>query len=502
MDKILEKNQLKKTGIFKLCSTLDKHEMSKCLVFLCEFTSASKKCRGLFEEIYKYYKKSKYDWSRVNTDISTLNKKLFGKEEDNNASRVLRSELYRNLKRYCSFLNFQRQEKTLGDSNFLDYLAHKKVDDLFFKEYNKVDKNLENKISTNGSYVNYQSYKSYLDFVSKEQSKNNKLDYSINYRNFYNYSIIQKIQNYCFILNHHLIKKQEIPPEIEKEVTSLFHQAKQIPNIKIIAEIYETASLMLKNSKCHYNKLKELLKNTDISKDDKKLLYIFMHNFCVGSNDSDLKNESRINYLKRFDDGLLHVGEYILLMTAKALCTTVLTLTKSLDESIKMNRNDAAQKIKEIVQQMPPKHRESTEYFHLAILDYYFEDYESACKKLKNSPKYANAFFDFDARTVLQRCYYFLDDIDEFIRGISNFQAALRNEANLAENHKIEYLNFTSAINILQKANNVIDKMEKEKLLQKLDEFLQEHPVKVLAWFKKQIELIQSPSCHSQLVRR
>ena len=502
MTKILEKNQLKKTGIFKLCSTLDKHEMAKCLMFLSEFTSASKKCRILFEEIHKHYKKSKYDWNRVNTAISALNKKLFGKEEDNNASRVLRSELYKNLKRYCIFLSFQRQEKYLGDPFFLDYLANRKVDDLFFKEYNKVDRTLESQISTDNIYLNYQSYKSYLELVSKDQSKKNKSDYNLHYQNFSNYSIVQKIQNYCFLLNHHLIGEQEIHPEIERETALIFSQAKKIPTIKTIAEIYETASLMLKNDKPAYLKLKKNLIDigNDISKKDKQKLYLFMYNFCVISDDPMLINEFRLNHLKQFDEGLLHDGEYIILMTAKSLCTTVLILTKSSDESIRMNKDDAEQKIKEIIKQMPPEHRESTEYFHLAILDYYFGDYETACEKLKHNPKYANIFFDFDARVTLQRCYYFMEDLDEFDRGIGNFQAVLRNAIDLAENHKKEYLNFTSAINILQKANNVIDKMEKEKLLQKLDTFLQEHPVKVSAWFKGQIELLRQPR-YAQIYR-
>ena len=493
MNKMLKKRELKKTDIFKLCTTLDKQEMTKCLVFLNEFTNAGKKCRILFEEILKCYKKTKYNWKAVNMTISSLNKKLFGKEEDGTAARVLRSELYKNLKKYCSFLNFQKQEQNLEDANFLDYLADRKTDDLFFKEYNKVDKSLNNKTGIDSIQINYLSYSFYLDLVSKDQSKKNKLDYNLHYQKFSNYCIVQKIQNYCFVLNHHLIEQQEVYLEIEKEAELLFSQAKQIPSIKTIAEIYETASLMLKNDKSAYLKLKETLINigNNISKKDKQELYLFMYNYCVISDDPMLLNEFRINHLKQFDEGLLHDGEYIILMTAKSLCTTVLVLTRSSNESISMNKNEAEQKIKEIILQMPPKHRKSTEYFHLAILDYYFEDYENACKKLKQSPKYANAFFDFDARVTLQRCHYFSKNIDEFDRGIGNFQAALRNDTDLADKHKKEYLNFTRAINILQKANNVIDKMEKEKLLQKLEKFLQEHPVKVLVWFREQIELLR-----------
>ena len=458
MTELLGKNQLKKTDVFKLCSTLDKHEMSKCLVFLSEFTNATKKCRILFEEIYKHYKKHKYDWNNVNIAISSLNKKLFGKAEDNNVVRVLRSELYKNLKKYCSFLNFQKQDQNLVKLNFLDYLADRKADDLFFKEHNKIDKYQKSRVGTNCLYIQYRSHLSLIVLTSKDQSKKNTIDFNLNYQNFSNYNLVKQIQNYCFILNHHLIGKQEVDPEIEKEATLLFHQAKQIPNIKAIAEIYETASLMLKNDKSAYVTLKKSLKNLEnsILKKDKQQLYLLMYNFCIRSKDPELLNEARINYLIQFDEGLLHDGKYIILMTAKLLCTTILALTKSSDESTKISKDEAEQKIKEIILQMPPKHRESTEYFHLAILDYYFEDYENTCKKLKQSPKYANAFFDFDARVTLQRCHYFLKNIDEFDRGINNFQAALRNDTDLADKHKKEYLNFTRAINILQKANNVI----------------------------------------------
>ena len=504
MSKMLEKKELKKTDVFKVCCTFDKQEATKCLLFLAEFTSASKKCRMLFEEIYKHYKKNNFDWNSVNITISSLNKKFFGSEEDSNAARVLRSELYKNLKKYCSFLNFQKKQKCLESVNFLDYLADKKEADVFIKEYNKVQKNIKIKKNTKTETeifkigidylnTNYLSYKSFLELTVNDQSKKNKLDYNLHYENFSRFSILQKIQNYCLILNYYLIKKQKINKNIENEIESLFLKAKKIPSIKLIAEVYETASLMLKNDKVQYKKLKEILLTEDknISKNDKQTLYIFMYNFCVGSNDPTLIDESRINRLRQFDEGLLHDDEYIKLMNAKSLCTIILNLTKSSDETIKITKAEAELKIKNVIKEMHPEHRVSTEYFHLATLDFFFNDYASAVKKLKKSPKYANAFFDFDARTILQRCYYFLNDIDEFDKGIKNFQSALRNDRDLAKKHKTEYLNFTSAIQILHNAKLVHDKNDKKKLLEKLEGFLQKKPVKVMNWFNTQIQALE-----------
>jgi len=487
---MLGKNELKKTDIFKLCRSLDKQEATKCLVFLTEFTNATKKCRILYEEIYKLYKCKKCNWENVNISLSDLNQKIFGKAGDNNAARVLRSELYKNLKRYCNFLEFQKKERLNECSKFLEYLSARKEDDLFFKEFAKIEKSQENKIGIDFTHVKYKNYQAYLELVLKDQSKKNQLDYNLNYQNFYNYAIIQKVQNYCLALNHHLIKNQKVTPEIEKEVELLFEISKQIPSIKKLVEIYETASLMMKNSEYHYTKLKEYLNDLEnnISKNDKKFLYVFMHNFCIRSNNPNLKNETRINHLNQFEQGLLHDGEYISLMNAKVLCTTILNLTNIPSESAKLSKEAAIEKIKLVVKEMPPKHRKSTEYFHLAILDYYFKDYKAASEKLKDSPKYANAFFDFDARMVLQRCYYFMEDIDEFNKGIRNFQSALKNDRDLSEKHKTEYFNFTKAIQILQNAKLIFDKNDKKKLLEKLEVFLQEHPVKVLNWFNGQIQ--------------
>ena len=497
MNKILKKNQLKKTDIFKLCSTFDKKEASKCSIFLAEFTTASKRCRMLYDEIYKYYKKAKYNWNKVDVSISIINKKLTGTSKDNNSSRVLRSELYKNLIKYCSWIELQRKEKGRESMLFLDYLANKKSDELFFKKYNKLEKALRTddklKLGADFSFQKYQSYNTFLELIAKDQSKKNQMDYNLNYQNFVNYSILQKIQNYSLILNHNLIKRQEVNIEVESLVDKLFEEGKTIPDIQSSVELYQTACLMLKNDSSQYYKLKFLLDNRqiEISKTDLQILYTFMHNFCVNSKDPKLLDESRINLLKRFDEGFLHDGEYIKLMNAKALCTTILNLTRSLDIKVKIAKDDAELKIKEVINKMSPEHRESTEYFHLAVLDFYFGDYINASKKLKDSPKYANAFFDFDARTILQRCYYSTENIDDFGKSINSFQSALRNDRDLSDKHKKEYLNFTRAISILQKANNVIDKMEKEKLLQKLDDFLQEHPVKVLAWFREQIELLR-----------
>ena len=489
-----EKNQFGKTDLFKLCSVLDKREAGKCLTYLIEFTSASKKCCRLYEEIFRHYKKAKFHWDQINISISDINKLLFSKPDETNTTRALRSELYKNLKLYCQFIEHQRVIKENSDKSILlDFLANRKADELFDKEYSKINKVLATKIGLNNIQLSYKFYRSYLTLIAKDQIKKSKSDYNKHYKNFSNFCIIQKIQQYCLILNHIPIAQLHLDEDIEKEIQYIFTKAKNIQEIKFLAKLYEAASLMLKNDLSNYHLLKELLEKhkEEIETSDKRFLYAFIQNFCVRSNDAYLMNEFGINHLSQFKQGLLHDGEYITLMNAKVLCTAILNLTKSSDHSIKMNKPEAEQKIKEVIKEMPPKHRKSTEYFHLAVLDYYFEDYNNTCEKLKQSPKYANAFFDFDARMVLQRCYYFLEDIDEFDKGIKNFQAALRNETDLSDEHKKAYLNFTSAINILHKANIVIDKMEKEKLLQKLDDFLQEQPVKLLAWFKEQAQLLR-----------
>ena len=504
MSKMLEKNNFKKTDVFKVCCTFDKQEAAKCLIFLTEFTSASKKCRTLFEGIYKHYKKNKFNWNNVNITISSLNKELFDNEDDDNATRVLRSELYRNLKEYCSFLDFQKKQKDFEGVNFLNYLTDKKEVGLFTKEYNKVQKSIKTKtkhtfnLGVEYLKLNHLSYESFIRLILIDQSKKHKVDYHLHYENFSHYSILQKIQNYSLILNHYLIEKQKIDKNIENEIELLFLKAKKIPDIKLIAEVYEMASLMLKNDKPQYNNLKEFLldEKNNISKKDRKILYAFMHNFCLGSNDPILINESRFNHLRQFYEGLLHDGQYIKLMDAKSLCTTILNLTRIPDETISdkiiiLTMTEAEQKIKDVVNEIHPEHRESFQYFHLAILDYFFNNYESAAKRLKNSPKYANAFFDFDARTVLQRCYYFLNNVDEFAKGIKNFQSALRNDRDLAKKHKTEYLNFTSAIQILQNAKLTFDKNDKKKLLEKLEDFLKKHPVKILHWFNTQIQAMK-----------
>lgn len=489
---MLQKNDLKKTDIFKICSSLNKQEAAKCLVFLTEFTSASKKCRTLYDEIYKLYKRKKYSWQDVNISISKLNQKVMGKADDNNAARVLRSELYRNIVKYCSFLEFQKKQLTGEYHQLLDYLSRRQVDELFNKEYNKFQKNNKHKLGVDYTFQECLSYQAFLELMLKDQSKKNQVDYHLNYQNFVNYSIIKKIQNYSLFLNYNLINKQETHSHIELEVEKLFKQAEDIPNIQQIIELYKSACLMLKNNSDQYFKLKSMMNDniSNISKKDKQILYIFMHNFCIRSNDPNLVYESRINHLKRFEEGLIHEGEFIKLMNAKALCTTVLSLTKTVDESKRMTRSEAEEKIKEIVNQMPPRYRKSTEYFHLVVLDYYFEDYITASKRLKDSPKYPNAFFDFDARMILQRCYYFLEDIDEFDKGIRNFQGALNNDQELSEKHKTEYSNFTRAIQILHNAKLIHDKSDKKKLLEKLEVFLQKKPVKILNWFNAQIQTL------------
>ncbi len=297
------------------------------------------------------------------------------------------------------------------------------------------------------------------------------------------------------MLNHSLIADFPIDPALHNKMDKVFKEVEQANTESIIGQLYKLSSQMLKQEPNQYEQLKSLLDehSASVHIDDKKILYAFMHTFCVKSNNPMYINKVRKLYVRRFEEGLLHEGEFISLMNAKGLCTTLLRFTQATDPTERLSKIAAEEKMQEVVQELRLEHRKSTLQFHLGVLEFYFKNYIKAIQILMQKTKYANAFFDFDARTVLLRSYYLLDDEDDdaFYNQIRTFKLVLKKDKSISDAYKLGYSNFIDSIRMLQEIKYKFGKNEKRISIEKLEKFMSQNPPTVLSWLQTQLNLLK-----------
>ncbi len=497
---------MKNTDIFKLSSTFSKREAKQCAAYLSNFTDAKPQILQLWDIIYDAYKNKKYNWGKLDLSKEEINQKLLGKTEDNSKARSIRSILYKNLKNYAAFLQFQ-EEREKDKQYLFRYSAKRNIGSLSEGEYKRIVKDLNKKIGINCLEQNYKASKTYIDTLILDQRKKALPDYKAHFASFSNYALMQQIQLYCIMLNHALIAHSPLDQDFEQKMVQIFDQASDVESLQKIVHLYKVCSLMLKNDVAQYKVLKELVKQHDgvIDVSDKKFLYIFMHTFCTICQDRDLIHEARLIYLKRFEEHLLHEGDIIPLMHAKGLCTTILKMTQIEDLTARWSKEQAEAKIKEVVKEMPRQYRKANEQFHMGVLAFYFKEYHTAIEILNKKIVYPNAFFDFDARSVLIRAYYLLGNADDFFsKQIRAFQEALRYDESISQDHKNGYKNFIRAIRSLDKARNLSleyqGNLKATNTLSELEHFLDKNPVKVVGWIIKEMENLGYCFKHKELL--
>ncbi len=488
---------MKNTDIFKLASTFSKKEAIKCAAYLSHFTDAKPQILKLWEIIFDAYKSKKSDWTQIDLTKEMVNQQLFGSTEDDSKARAIRSKLFKHLKSYAEFLQFQKERSEDGQYLFR-YAAKRNIGSLAESEHKQLVKTLNKNIGVACLEQQYKASKTYIDTLILDQRKKALPDYQTHFKYFHNYTLLKQIQLYCVMLNHAFIANSPLDKNFEQKIQNIFEEASKVEELQNIVTLYKACSLMLKNDTAKYETLKELMEQYDTSINifDKKLIYVFMYTFCIISENKNFINETRLIYLKQFEDHLLHEGDFIPLMHGKGLCTTVLKLTQIEASNNRWSKEQAEAKIKEIIKEMPPQYRKACQQFHMGILSFYFKDYKTAIETLRKKIGFPNAFFDFDARTVLLRSYYLLDDGDDdtFLNQARAFQEALRYDKSISKDHKDGYKNFIYAIKSLNKARNF--KLEYQgnlkamNTLSELETFLTSKPTKVASWISQEMEVL------------
>jgi len=514
---------MKKTELYPLFCSLTPKELDKARVYLEAFTNLGKKGLLLWDAIVAAYQKAKGDWTKTVLDKELLNQKVLGNTKDNSTARNIRSDLFKCLKSYCRFLQFEQDKQ---DIYALQYYEERDLHRFVKDEYASIQNTLQKKEGIGVIKRRWESYEIYRTLMVKQQITNKVADFQENLKLFEDFQLLKKIQLYAYMCNQRLIF--DIDVSLLKKMNDVINEAMQRERIQFIAGIYKVAINILEllkeqmqkstnlatdeNETLHYlNEQYLYLKNilavneSKILKDDRKLLHQFIYTYQVKRN---LRKELTESYFLRYKQGLLHNGRFIPPMVAKNLCSLLPTMSP-----YDKDEEKAISKIKEIAQQVHVNYYEDIYVYGVGVLYYFQKKYVETILHLeydiKKRKKRLNKFFQFDERTILLRAYYLVnesdmqavinhkkkqkefDKIDALSNGIRNFSVLLKDRS-LGPKHIMEYKNFTEGMKQLSHLDNIrhtASKKEKSEQISLLQEFLDNHRLKVKYWFKQQILL-------------
>ncbi len=489
---------MKDTKLLKLFKTLSPKEFKNFRAYLENFTKKTDPELQLLELIEEAFEAVKGKWNKFELSKDQVRQEIFPDKENEGTNILnLRSTLLTHLKNYCRFLQFHKEAEETD--YLLKFLSERDAHELFEQEYRSHVKEVDKQKGVTHVKQRYEAFEVELNYFVKNQAKKQQPDYQQNFELFEDFVLVKKMQLYCYMFNRKMVSGLEFKKGFEKKMKQVFKVAQKRESIQFLANLYEKAILMLEQNENSYEAYEvfqgSLIEYKDVlERRDQQLLFTLIHTFLRKPALFQKKIE---NYRYRFEEGLLYDGDYLPVMHAKNLCTHILLDTEAVKKN-GLSEKEAKYKIIKIINKMMPRYRDSTRKYNWGVLAFYFKDYQRAIQLLKQKRTYANDFFRFDARMILLRAYYFIENekdvLDEFENEVRSFLAALKNAKNLADKHQEGYANYAQAIKKLYRIKyHIIDKDDKHDKIQGLEMFLREntHKVKKAKWFLGQIEEIK-----------
>jgi hypothetical protein len=166
-----------------------------------------------------------------------------------------------------------------------------------------------------------------------------------------------------------------------------------------------------------------------------KDMYVFALNYCIrklNSGQLSYLNELFVLYkalIEReiiFEDGKLAPSDF------KNIVTT----------GLRSGQLDWTEQFIQIYKDyLPAEHRQNTYIYNLAFLHYYRKEFSKALKLLQTA-EFTDVFYQLDAKALLLRTYYELDETEPFLNLADAFTNYLKRNKQISDYQRTVYLNF------------------------------------------------------------
>ncbi|MEM6723391.1 MAG: hypothetical protein AAF598_05090 [Bacteroidota bacterium] len=304
------------------------------------------------------------------------------------------------------------------------------------------------------------------------ESLNNALDY------LEQAEILEKLKLYCALIN----SKSIIHTQFRTlDIESLLHRIhqKELDNqalIRIYLGILE--SLRNPDNEANFYQVFDLLQSVApyLEREEAHELYIYLLNFCIR------KINMNGRFLQESFDIYRTMIEQELLVRQKYLSPW--TFKNVVVNGLRLNETDwVAQFIQDKLDWLPPESRKTAFHYNMARYHFHIGQFDEVLSLLQQI-EYEDIFYSLDARALLMKSYYELDEFEAMYSLMDSFRILLRRKKGLSEKHR---QNFANLIRFTRKASRIHpgDSGKVKALLAELNDTPQ---IADIRWIRSKIE--------------
>ena len=274
------------------------------------------------------------------------------------------------------------------------------------------------------------------------------------------YYVIEKLRQMCHLANNNNVFGLNNQSFNQAEVLKLAVHPTLQSNF-FVAAYYHVYQLLISGKEAHYYNLNELVNKYGFDMDETTLadLLTYARNFCiaqVNAGQSRFFDELLELYRQGLKYGSLLPNGEINERNYKNIVTTALRTGQH--EWALDFMEEYRYKLNKVVRDNAYNYNMANYYFHAGKYD----------KVLRNLQKVqlADLFYGLDARSLMLKCYFELDETEAFMNTYYSFRTFVQRRKNVSKQHQKFYLNLLrlskKLMNLRPSDRKAIEKLDKE----------------------------------------
>ena len=384
-----------------------------------------------------------FDWidKSLNSKLPDLSKEkvfseIFSDKKYNDVlMRQIMSYLYKIIQRYLITEGVIQNE--MESQLYLTHaLRQRNADKIVEKQLNDSLEIIDNQGFKNAKY-HYLKYKihteNYEYLNSKKRNVGDSLQEQVDELDFFYMS--EYLRQACIINAQQTISKQIYNQPLLPAIINRVKKLKDLP-ISISAYLHALNTLNEPEDEQHFHWLKDIIVNNSSAFPEKELrdLYIVATNYCIrrlNQGEKSFGKEALELYQARLDNNVLLENGILPIYTYKNILTAAL----------KAEEYEWAERfLYDFKQYLPEKERENIFQYNLALFYFRTGKYDEAMVLLQKVNLH-DVLYNLDARRLLARIYYELDEINALHSLIESSKVYLHRQKGIGYHHDM-YANY------------------------------------------------------------
>lgn len=359
-----------------------------------------------------------------------------GKPFDDKKIRYLLTDLNRAIFQYFSHKQLQKRESDQSIM-LLRELAERECNRSFSKQYNQEQIRIQNNGSIDSNTLHHQysmaSLKAEYD-IGHGQRSSETFEQSSEFLD--HYFVAKKLQISAEKINLNFILKKEWTDPFLRNILEQIDKGMfdNSPYIQLYRLIIKT--LTNPENESVFEQLKRRTPGliSKLSETELTDLYQYLLNYCIrriNAGRLSFQNELLEVYKMALKDGALLTDGKITQWDFKNIVTISLR-TQQVDFALDF--------IDSYSNNLPDNHRSNAVAYNLANIHFAKGEYRAAIKQLQEVDL-DDVFYRLDARSILLKCFYELDDTDALHYHATAFRSTLNRNRKISDNQRKLYLN-------------------------------------------------------------